>query len=108
MALRAAVHRADMAQVSLGLGIATFILAMTIKRIAKDHRERHRVSERARALMGKELPMHIMEHIARQTDPEYICLAIAENKLTVRGRKRSAMYLCAHTACLPPCAKEWW
>lgn len=83
MARKAAADRANMAQVTLGVGIASFFLALTLRRLRREHKERHRCSARARALMGKEFPEHIRVHIARLGDPEYICLAIAENKLTV-------------------------
>lgn len=84
MARRAAIDRASMAQISMCVGIASFLLALTFRRVRREYRNRHRVSGRARALMGEQLPAHIAEHLARMGDPDYICLAIAENKLTVR------------------------
>ena len=84
MALKQAVDRATMAQLCLGAGVASFILAMTVRRLRDEHLARHRPSKRSKELTKGGAPAHLLEHIARLSDPEYVCLSIAENKLTVR------------------------
>lgn len=83
MALKEANDRANMAQLSLGVGLASFVLAMTFRRMRREHRDRHKVSSRGKELTASEFAPFVMEHFARNEDPDYICLAIAENRLTV-------------------------
>lgn len=84
MALRAAAHREAVAQLCLCAGIASFVLAMTVRRLRREYLARHRVSSRSRELTSGGTPEYILEHIKRLMDEDYVCLAIAENKLTVR------------------------
>lgn len=71
----------------LGLGVlVVVVLAMTYRRLREEHHlpPRHnKPSKRSAELTRGGTPAHILEHIARVGDPEYICLSIAENKLTV-------------------------
>ena len=70
------------------LGLGAFVLlvvAMTYRRLREEPPSRETPSRRSAELTRGGTPAHILEHIARISDPEYICLAIAENKLTVRG-----------------------
>ena len=85
MALKQAVDRANMAQLYLGAGVLSFVLAMTFRRWRDEHLARHKPSKRSKELTKHDTPSHILEHIARLSDPEYVCLSIAENKLTVRS-----------------------
>lgn len=86
MALQEAAHRENVAQLCLCAGIASFVLAMTVRRMREEYRARHKVSSRSRELTRGGTPEHILEHIKREMDEDYVCLAIAENKLTVRDR----------------------
>lgn len=71
------------AHLILGVGLASVLLALTIRRVRSKHRDRHAVSYRAQAMAPNlDLPF-IIEHFARQNDPDYVCVSIAENKLTV-------------------------
>lgn len=83
MALKAANDRATMAQVSLGAGLASFLVAVTIRRLRSERRDPHAVSSRGQDMAPPVTAPFIMEHIQRLHDPDYVCLAIAENKLTV-------------------------
>eukprot|EP00752_Nemacystus_decipiens_P004326 g3951.t1 len=68
----------------LGLGaIVLLVVAMTYRRVREETTSRETPSRRSIELTRGSTPAHIVEHIARIGDPEYICLAIAENKLTV-------------------------
>lgn len=68
----------------LGLGaIVLLVMAMTYRRLREEPTSRETPSKRSVELTRGGTPAHILEHIARISDPEYICLAIAENKLTV-------------------------
>lgn len=84
MPLRSAAHEENVAQLCLCAGIASFVLAMTLRRVREEYRARHKVSSRSKELTRGGTPEHILEHIKRLTDEDYVCLAIAENKLTVR------------------------
>lgn len=75
-------------QLCLGAGLASLVVAMTYRRVKKEHPSRHGPSRRSVELTRGGTPAHITEHIARIGDPEYICLSIAENKLTVRRKMR--------------------
>lgn len=71
----------------LGLGaIVLLVVAMTYRRLREEPPSRETPSKRSFELTRGGTPAHILEHIARISDPEYICLAIAENKLTVRSK----------------------
>lgn len=94
MALKQAMHNATVAQLCLGAGITSFILALTIRRAREEYLARHKPSKRSKELTKGDTPVHLLEHIARLNDPEYVCLAIAENKLTVRA-KLTAVQLAA-------------
>lgn len=89
MALKRAVDRATFAQLCLGAGITTFLLAMTYRRLKEEEGLLHKPSKRSKALSGKATPVHILEHLKRLDDPDYVCLSIAENKLTVSSEKGS-------------------
>lgn len=71
-------------QLCVGAGLASLVVAMAYRRAKKEHPARHGTSRRSVELTKGGTPAHITEHIARIGDPEYICLSIAENKLTVR------------------------
>ncbi|CAM9867262.1 unnamed protein product, partial [Discosporangium mesarthrocarpum] len=83
MALEAAVARAHMAHIILGFGAISFVLALARRRHVKEWNARFAVSSRARKLVSPKTPLHIAEHVARLVNPDYICLAISENKITV-------------------------
>ncbi|CAN0075967.1 unnamed protein product, partial [Scytosiphon promiscuus] len=70
-------------QLCLGAGLTSWVVAMAYRRVKKEHPARHGPSRRSLELTRGGTPAHITEHIARIGDPEYICLSIAENKLTV-------------------------
>lgn len=83
MSLNGAQDRALMAHLTLGVGLASVLLAVTIRRLRAKHRDKHAVSYRAKAMAPNlDLPF-IIEHFARLNDPDYVCVSIAENKLTV-------------------------
>lgn len=94
MAPRDSVDRSAMAsQLGLG-GFVVFIVAMAYRRFREEQlpaattsgsSSRATPSRRSVELTRGGTPAHILEHIARVGDPDYICLSIAENKLTVRG-----------------------
>lgn len=69
----------------MGLGaILLMVVTMTYRKLREEPPSRETPSKRSVQLTRGGTPAHILEHIARISDPEYICLAIAENKLTVR------------------------
>lgn len=71
----------------LGLGVlVVVVIGLTYRRLREEHHHlaaRHKPSKRSAELTRGGTPAHILEHIARIDDPDYICLSIAENKLTV-------------------------
>ncbi|CAN0364642.1 unnamed protein product, partial [Ascophyllum nodosum] len=86
MALKQATDRATIAQLILGAGVASFAMALTFRKLRGgcQHRDKKgKASLRSEQLTKGSTPEHIVEHIARLEDPDYVCLSIAENKLTV-------------------------
>lgn len=98
MALEAAHHRAIMAQITLSVGLASLLLAVTLRRLRAKHRENdHAVSCRAKAMAPNFNLPFVVEHFAHLHDPDYVCVSIAENKLTVRlFRQKNAWTICQH------------
>ncbi len=92
MAPRDSLDRSAMAsQLGLG-GLVVFVVAMAYRRFRDEHqlpspKAATMPSRRSVELTRGGTPAHILEHIARIGDPDYICLSIAENKLTVREKK---------------------
>ncbi|CAM9832325.1 unnamed protein product [Ectocarpus sp. 4 AP-2014] len=88
MAVNSTLQPASTSSLALSAGL-TSLVAMLAYRIGVIERRRHpsgarwRPSKRSAELTRGGTPAHILEHIARIGDPDYICLSIAENKLTV-------------------------
>ena len=102
MALKQATDRATIAQLILGAGVASFAMALTFRKLRGgcQHRDKKgKASLRSEQLTKGSTPEHIVEHIARLEDPDYVCLSIAENKLTVRSSTRVM-----RSALAPTCA----
>lgn len=76
---------ATASQLGLGVLVVVVIATMTYRRLREEQLSpaRHKPSKRSAELTRGGTPAHILEHIARIGDPEYVCLSIAENKLTV-------------------------
>lgn len=87
MVLTEVVDRATFAKlylISAG-GFASVLIVIAIRSLYTKRRHRHHgPSSRSRELTRGGLRPHILEHIVRMSDPDYVCLSIAENKLTVR------------------------
>lgn len=77
---------APSSSLALGAGLTSLVavLAYRISVVERRHSSgARRSSKRSAELTRGGTPAHILEHIARIGDPDYICLSIAENKLTV-------------------------